>query len=932
MRKSIYAIAIPALALVCQACDMKEYTESSQLRGVRFGVTLEDLGSVLGTKSSELVSKDGSVSIPLTYEFSDGIGSGLVEEPVTKGKQYNSTSQEQPLSNFHNDVKFFYSVAWNSDDSRFIPAASSASSYDKVSYNSGQWKASAQYDWTNKDTKTFFAYANLPASGATVSYADNASQALTYTVPSTAVEQTDIMLGYYKGDGGDLVEEGQTDGLAEILFYHPLTAVRFLQGEFVGCTGIKSISLNGVINSGNTTQTGTTGKDFVWTDLGDADLTVSQTLSSTSLPGVGKMIGEAFLLIPQDITSNPVVLNVTVTTESGDLELSANLDHGEWKVGQTNTYTLGYDVQSYDYTFKLNVESDGERTYQNQNTASNMERIDIISTKVRDGESEEIFQDWIIKSYKVGDAEPVPVNANEVNDAGGIYAVHQGSSLLYIKALPRNIVNKQINSYWINKDGRTDDLGWSPEDWTDETRNSAIDLSKYDYHKEGALDTYSEAQSKGAFNNLMTTANCYIIRHAGTYKLPLVYGNGIKKGTDNVQSYSPTIKVTSTQMTPFVNHLDNGIISPFIEYNTTDGLEKGDGNAYLTPDGYEVVWQDESNALTISGLSKETVTVGGVDYSVSYLTFNVSQDLICQNNAVIAVKDSNGDIMWSWHIWMTNNPDLLEPDIVVENYSGTYYNFFPLSGLGWVDSPSYPGREDVEIVLKQLTSGQTITILVHQLPVKQFSNGTYYQYGRKDPICRKDGVLGFEISPDIKTSENASQYTFGYAIKHPGMMLCNSNGRFYGHISDNIMNMWTGTIASSKSVTRSQVVKTIYDPSPSGYMLPDPGAFTGFTFGIEAITNTSATPGNYLEPDISVYNGFMFYTKTDKSNTIYFPINGVRQGKDGVRAINDGHYVTLGSYTNSAYGLYFGKADTQYIKVYQGSTWTNARGVRPVRE
>jgi hypothetical protein len=79
---------------------------------------------------------------------------------------------------------------------------------------------------------------------------------------------------------------------------------------------------------------------------------------------------------------------------------------------------------------------------------------------------------------------------------------------------------------------------------------SVIDLSFYNY-----------AGLRLAERN---TANCYIISSTGSYKFPIVYGNGIKDGKINQDAYT---KNSSTYSADFVNHLGNVITSPFIELN-----------------------------------------------------------------------------------------------------------------------------------------------------------------------------------------------------------------------------------------------------------------------------------------------------------------------------------------------------------------------------
>lgn len=82
-----------------------------------------------------------------------------------------------------------------------------------------------------------------------------------------------------------------------------------------------------------------------------------------------------------------------------------------------------------------------------------------------------------------------------------------------------------------------------------------------------------------------------------------------------------------------MNHAGNPITDPYI-YNNVD----------CTPDNATLVWQDSRNLVTNVDLSADNHS----------LTFEVSQENIAQGNAVIAVRNSNDEILWSWHIWVTD--------------------------------------------------------------------------------------------------------------------------------------------------------------------------------------------------------------------------------------------------------------------------------------
>ena len=139
----------------------------------------------------------------------------------------------------------------------------------------------------------------------------------------------------------------------------------------------------------------------------------------------------------------------------------------------------------------------------------------------------------------------------------------------------------------------------------------------------------------------MQTANCYVINAPGQYSLPLVYGNAIKDGGTNASAYTSQSSGTYVLKT-FVNHLDAAITDPYI-YN----------NAGCTPLDAVLVWQDEENLVTNVRLSSDKHS----------LTFDVPQATIKQGNAIVAVRDADSRIMWSWHIWVTDFVPGLAPTV-----------------------------------------------------------------------------------------------------------------------------------------------------------------------------------------------------------------------------------------------------------------------------
>ena len=94
------------------------------------------------------------------------------------------------------------------------------------------------------------------------------------------------------------------------------------------------------------------------------------------------------------------------------------------------------------------------------------------------------------------------------------------------------------------------------------------------------------------------------------------------------------------------------------------------------------------------------------------------------------------------------------------------------------------------------------------------------------------------------------------------------DGRYY--------NLWSTD--NDKTVPNDDVViKSVYDPSPVGYTVSAPNAFTGFTTTGQNSENASEFN---VEGDFA--KGWLFYTKPNKAGTtMFFPASGYRLNSSG---------------------------------------------------
>ena len=388
---------------------------------------------------------------------------------------------------------------------------------------------------------------------------------------------------------------------------------------------------------------------------------------------------------------------------------------------------------------------------------------------------------------------------------------------------------------------------------------------------------------------LRETANCYVVRTTGLYKFPVVYGNGIKNGVANTAAFT---RQGSDYTAEFVNHLGNAITSPFIEKN-----------ANCLPASAALLWQTGTNLLDSVGL------VEGGD--CKYIQFRVKNVPATNGNAMLVVKDSGGNIMWSWHIWLTS--DILGPEEFVNHTDVDYKLMSENLGAMW-------------------NAERTRSFNPH------------YQWGRKDPMCPPasyssgSNMTLYDVDGNVYSGfgafgtdcDESADKTVANAIKNP-------NKFFTRHNSSNhnwntlgwFNNFWNAAMTASSSLADDQAtaVKTIYDPCPIGYMLPSGRAFTGFT-----TTGDNSSDSTQFNKIGDWANGWQFKKNANDAIGNFFPASGYRTYDSGALG-NVSGYGNYWSYAPSsqtyARYLYF---DSGYVTPLLYGNRSYGFSVRPCRE
>ena len=219
-------------------------------------------------------------------------------------------------------------------------------------------------------------------------------------------------------------------------------------------------------------------------------------------------------------------------------------------------------------------------------------------------------------------------------------------------------------------------------------------------------------------------ANCYVVTEAGSYKFKAVKGN---------------------KATLFVED----------------------------PYEAEVLWETWNDEAEVTAGS----VVASASYAEDYIIIHMPETLT-PGNAAVAVRNAEGDILWSWHIWVPKT------EIVTASFGGIMGNDLMDRNLG------------------ALVAAQAVEETIDPL-----SYGLVYQWGRKDPFVASGVALANTLATQTGEPEEVApgQITLEQSIRNP---------RLLGHINN---GDW---LIAPDNELWSDTEKTLYDPCPAGYRVP----------------------------------------------------------------------------------------------------------------
>ena len=331
----------------------------------------------------------------------------------------------------------------------------------------------------------------------------------------------------------------------------------------------------------------------------------------------------------------------------------------------------------------------------------------------------------------------------------------------------------------------------------------------------------------------------YLVMPAGTYNsLSFELLSTVGENKQYIQSYAPVKDIT----------LNVGKIRPLnitVDVPTEFTDLSADGkiaNCYMIQNesgenfGFRLATRAYSSGkgtntdLTITNAYNATVLWQSTEGLISSVTYNRVNQMIYfkrdtqkTGNAVIALRSREGEVIYSWNIWVPG-------ETVGTNKFGSY-----------------------ELMDRNLGAYGTNAYT---------KVGAFYQQGRKDPFpgasegtgAVNRAVVYPDVINSVKAQDGKSQT---WADKHPNVFIWGTDNRGRQDWRDtNDNNLW---------VSGSSILKKPQDPCPYGYRVPMTAEFDN----MKLVSKTKT--GNYENLALTI--------KDDNDKDAVFPIGGIWQRK-----------------------------------------------------
>ena len=313
----------------------------------------------------------------------------------------------------------------------------------------------------------------------------------------------------------------------------------------------------------------------------------------------------------------------------------------------------------------------------------------------------------------------------------------------------------------------------------------------------------------------------------------------------------------------------------------------------------KLIWQTRENgdvgdpvmgAVNSSGDHSNIVAIqrtdGGGDIATNPATrvgqcriyCKVAPNTVGGNGLIAAYDAKNGEILWSWHVWITKyNPDPHGKETVLTANKQKHV---------------YSWRADLAPTLPMMDrfigAQQGYEMAPEKAIDKSRGNGMHYEWGRKDPF---PGSFTMDVSstitiPSTVTSPVSGLQNLyepdGYSFRQrvtKGNRVPIETASKNPHITYIVKPYWFDQAGSEIDIdlwTKSNKIKSFYDPCPAGWRVPDAAVYNHFfKKGVNVTANQ--TIGNTSVSSFASNKGGAEVKYDAEGHTTYFRYVGYQE-------------------------------------------------------
>ena len=363
---------------------------------------------------------------------------------------------------------------------------------------------------------------------------------------------------------------------------------------------------------------------------------------------------------------------------------------------------------------------------------------------------------------------------------------------------------------------------------------------------------------------IQPTANCYIIKRGAQLPILIPVSEQIIKAAEWYEQFETVMEATVKQRADMAGGDDNGFAKEVYNKYLADRASRLT-RLEPTDDNWEIacLWSTIDHNGAGPGLTFKKVQIDGFGKR-NYMSVAVDPKSNDIGSAVLVVKrpGDDGEILWSWHIWVVDN-----------------YPWEPLQG----------GLSPLPFMNRNLGARYQKTDKDPSYDPNQA--GMYYQFGRKDPFHPYDKVKGKDVKLYQNTSLRYTNPTIQNTLTSPKeikrlpqhnlQILFNmASAKAFWRMKDFVRDpsgmgyregtfsnsmewgpwefrneagntAWQGTTAvttymeASRRICTNTTIKTPFDPSPYGWKVPAVGRES----------NYATSPGFYPAASGCFYQG-----------------------------------------------------------------------------